>query len=557
MNAAPPPNYGSLLSAQLHYHASFVLVQRREAEGDWAAFVATLRDWIEQHLERRERLPDNLLPTGGVWHSRISPRTMVQVAVAVGNLETRSWKYWSCRFEHSDSGNAARMWRTDLGAEQLEDGTLAISVTNSHFLRPGYLGELPSDPTPSAPRIVRTLLTSRFWEARAGTEILGLKPIGIGVGEGHLLHRRLVDSERDCPIVFVARLANGALPVNTDQLARLSAGAAAIYQSDNPDLDFELDWFLPKEFRCFRGAIRIFQPRLRLNVIADARRHQYIRPGIMSPAEMEESVVRSVCQLPLARHISGIRTVEDVLHREREAKLAELKQTAPYGSQEWVQLLEEESKELGSRIKALEEANFDLEDRLERTADQLEDSQREVERLSYEKEQIAAQAKGRSESTSQRALDIEELPDSLGEVLILIDTLYPRRLVLTERALRSAREATFRRVGTAWKCLRAMATVLHDLHFELRLPLFEIKKLFRERTGLELAIGESEATMSNRRLAALRELHYNGQVVDISTHVKYGTSPPDCLRIYYHPLESEKRLIIGHCGDHLDTTRTN
>ena len=47
--------------------------------------------------------------------------------------------------------------------------------------------------------------------------------------------------------------------------------------------------------------------------------------------------------------------------------------------------------------------------------------------------------------------------------------LYPDKVAVTERALRSAEEAEINgaaaEIGNAWMCLRSIATILHDVHF--------------------------------------------------------------------------------------------
>ena len=102
-----------------------------------------------------------------------------------------------------------------------------------------------------------------------------------------------------------------------------------------------------------------------------------------------------------------------------------------------------------------------------------------------------------------------------------------------------------------------MATVLHELYFQQKLQLREVVVHFRNRTGFELAIGESETTKGNKKLAGQRRDTYKGEAIDISMHVKHGHSPGNILRVHYYPHPGERRLIIGHCGDHLDTVKTN
>jgi hypothetical protein len=102
-----------------------------------------------------------------------------------------------------------------------------------------------------------------------------------------------------------------------------------------------------------------------------------------------------------------------------------------------------------------------------------------------------------------------------------------------------------------------MATLLYDLHFQQQLPFREVAQKFRDSTGFELAVGESQTTKKHKKLGAMRKDFYKGEEIDISPHVKHGTSPGSILRVHYFVHQKEKLLVIGHCGDHLDTVRTN
>jgi hypothetical protein len=550
----------SVVVATTHYHASFTLKQRKREEGGWDVLLKVIREWVATRVQkiggRRPQFGDGFR-NGDFWKAPESPGTTARTAAASPDLATRTWRCWALRFEHPDREVDGRIWRTDVGIMIRAADTFDVAITNGHFMRPGFLGEAPPAASQSAPRLVSDLLGSRFWFPSAGSEPLALDPISVRVGDGPHLESRLKDSARDCPIVLVSRFSSGGLPLDTRELAKRIAGAANVYEIAEPAVELELDWFLPEKFRCFAGAVRVYQPRVEFESPGDSRRHRFLKGHSMSRDVILETIVRGICQFPMTHGPAQIRTLEDITQIERESRLAELKRTAAYGSKEWVQLLEDENRRLEQKVKQLEEQSLGIGVELETVKEELEDARQESDRLRYEKDQVLASSRNRDGRETSTQFDLEELPDTLSEVIELIERLYPGRILFTERARKAAADATFRRIRIAWKVLRAMATVLYELHIDAGLPLFEIKKQFREKTGFELAIGESEATRTHRRLGPLRQLRYNGQDLDISTHVKYGTSAPDCLRVHYHPLIEEKRLIIGHCGDHLDTTRTN
>lgn len=55
----------------------------------------------------------------------------------------------------------------------------------------------------------------------------------------------------------------------------------------------------------------------------------------------------------------------------------------------------------------------------------------------------------------------------------------------------------------------------------------------------------------------LKQDTYDGLPIDITAHVKCGDNrPPKLRRVYYYLHHDEKVLVVGHCGDHLDTAGT-
>ena len=150
---------------------------------------------------------------------------------------------------------------------------------------------------------------------------------------------------------------------------------------------------------------------------------------------------------------------------------------------------------------------------------------------------------------SQR-LDLRELPSDLPTTISLVEELYRDRIVFTPAAHRSARCAQCQDPRVAWRLLRSMATVLHDLHYG---DAGDIERLFRDQTGFEVALHESGVTKKSRHLRRQRLFEFEGETYDMSAHVKYGTRPPKLIRVHYAFDDLHGLIIVGHCGDHLPT----
>jgi hypothetical protein len=109
--------------------------------------------------------------------------------------------------------------------------------------------------------------------------------------------------------------------------------------------------------------------------------------------------------------------------------------------------------------------------------------------------------------------------------------------------------------SVTWRCLRAMATDLYDLVMQ-DLPARQVPETFKSRTIFELTWTESKETKRDNKLMAEWRLVYEGREIDITPHVKWGDTAPRLLRVHFWVDRNRKRIVVGHCGDHLDTYGT-
>lgn len=549
----------------LHYRCAFELAPAAVGGLDWGDLVRTVRTWIAKRTPKGPLNQDfrgKWFYAGGEWRLHGAPRWYVKTARHGGTGTEEPPRYWSLRWEHPCSDVALRQWRTDIGLTTTGPDRFVFSLATTRWLIPGFLGKEPASPVPSAPGIVTRLLGSPHWKAHAGSEELAMSTFLLRDGQAKALLAHLQDSERACPLVLIAKdFATGKALLDPARLAKLLAGAAAVWESETSWVDKELEMLLPPGFRCWNGMVRVYQPRVRLNIADDSKRHRYFtREEIQSlgPAATEEALVRGVVRRARPVAFSEVTTVEDVADKQRGAHLVEMK-AAARGSKEWSEYLEKDVGRLEAELKHEREKASRITD----LEDQVEDLQEENRRLQFQQSRALTRAQEaesvKSALAARAALidNLDRLPNSLPDVVDLIQRAYPDRIFFTEKARDSARKARLQDINLAFECLRAMATTLHDLHFGRKLPLREACREFRNSTGFELAVGESEGTRAKKRLAAKRKDFYKGQQIDISPHVKHGNTSGNILRVHYYAHPGDRVLVIGHCGDHLDTVKTN
>ena len=182
-----------------------------------------------------------------------------------------------------------------------------------------------------------------------------------------------------------------------------------------------------------------------------------------------------------------------------------------------------------------------------------------VSRAEYESRawrEDADQAR-REVSVHRRAAELvrgmDSLPRTVSDVLRAIELLHGDTMVVTDKARISARETSFSDVHAAWECLHALATVVPRLAFAQDVKVGNLPDRFRHETGgIELTMTEGRQTKRDSRMGRLRKAEFDGKTWDVSPHVKWGND----FRIHFAVDRLGKRVIVGHCGDHLDTAGT-
>lgn len=538
------------------------LTLRPYAEEGWPEVAAPILRWLikTQHAPILPYAVELLLQGGELADDGVQLRT---VALAGEGQQTLAW---ALSYEWGEGPGSPRRWRADVGLAR-RDGAWDLSLAIRHGLPVAYLGPPPPAPPFALPALVLDILRDERWSIPGvGEFAMRERQHRLAVGRGHLLGTALADPERRYPVVYISRPASGALPVEAGALARALAGSAVVLVAESADLDTELDWLLPPALRCAGGALRLYLPGARPDEQGDATRNLYLEPDTL---EAMGGAVGAYLAAAVTRWAEGafggwLTTPADVRERARELKLAalraqELADTQSLG--EYGRLLEEENAHLREQIHALG-AQFD---QIRGEIAQVEELKARLVALAHERDRLrqALQLRVAAEeqATQQQAelAALRALPETLPGALDLIVRLFPARVRATPRAYKSAERAAIERMREGllgWRLLHALATTLYDLVFA-EPPINDIETAFQQQSGIELAFGEGKQTSRNDRLMALRrDVDDRGELIDITPHLKLGDRPPRLLRVHFAVDRERRLLIIGHCGDHLETFGT-
>ena len=551
------------MQTHTHFRCVFDVSSADNLPNAWAALIGEIRAWIS----RKEKIDiKGWFFGGGHWNSQ--GRSRAQVEVKTFNEVNPPHTIWALRYDHLDSTVLARHWITNIGVTQVRDNEWRVAIHVLHGLRADYIGTRPEDPRGSSPNLVAALLNSERWLARAGSLRLRGKPEWIKVGKGDLFADLLQDPLRLAPIVLVSCERKTNKPkLDAGRLSAELAGTAVVYVCESPECDDELAYRIPFRFQSPNGTVRIYAPNADFKKEWTSTCHRFISANEIDSDGTDTACNNIVYALTRSDSWQGLTasvcTIEDIGTRIREYRLNALRRTHKRSMEERDELLELYDEEIEKQRQTI----VTLQRRIENANGRLTDAEDKISRGEFDLEQANASAEYAKEEvrdlrrSTQAVTELVEWPASPPDLVEFSGRVFSDRLILTEKSRKSLAESKFigcnDSTGILWRCLRAIANDLHQLLFGGgELSPVTIAERFTQETGFRLAWTETKQTKRHKRLVALRHMNYNGKQIDITPHVKWGKKPPRCLRVHFWVDQQRKQLVIGHCGDHLDTDGT-
>ena len=155
------------------------------------------------------------------------------------------------------------------------------------------------------------------------------------------------------------------------------------------------------------------------------------------------------------------------------------------------------------------------------------------------------------EPLREKMVDLVSSKPTLQKVVDLMATLYPDRLVFLETAKASAKDSD----RNGFKPADKACELLHTLATEYWNALMDGKG-DQHAKGVfgQNAFSANESDSLSNEGKRLRTFNYRGRDFVMEKHLKHGVkdSKAETLRIHFEWLPSEKKLVVGHCGKHLN-----
>ena len=206
-----------------------------------------------------------------------------------------------------------------------------------------------------------------------------------------------------------------------------------------------------------------------------------------------------------------------------------------------VRLLEEEA--------ALRQAD---EQRLEEAVDAAWNANQRADRLQRALESQARAAAGGLTPAQREALIavVACSSSSPEQCLYVLECLHGERVEILDSAWSSARDAASFKHGD--RLLRLLVTLVTDYWDRMADGGgdAQAREVFGDKV---FAAKESRTAMGNERARQERTFVFRGRRIEMWRHLKIGAknAAEESIRVYFDWAADERKILIGHCGEHL------
>lgn len=513
--------------------------------------IAQIAHWVGG---ARKSFVDPSRLAEGIRELRFADGATLSSLATIDQEQKQKFPYlFNAKLTHGQPGVPGRKWITEIGLMQ---GAPEQNIKCSIVLKTDEMSAKVNDPIQvTRPRIVELLVSN----CKPVQHLPGLRVISLTEENANAFLYEVEHVDRRHPIVEVSCDRAGRYPVSPERLRSVLVGLAKVINVPASADTYKLEEVIGRKYVTFGGAINIISPYrqtesggfCKTTLFLPEKIEELIETGLSIESEVL-SIVTHQTNLPNSwRHTSRENVRETILRM----KLQEAASTAASSQDSAVyeELLKEASEQLASKDSDLMSARADIESR-EANIDQLS---AENESLRYNLSLVQARPKetaasaGLSEEATEafRASLTKTL--SLRQAITVVATLYQDRLVILDSAYSSAEASDrggFQYGSKALELLMMLASTYWQNLSEGKGD--QQARVVFGKNGFASKEAETLSNEGKRR----RTFAYNGREILMEKHLKHGVkdSYAETLRIHFEWDAASGKIILGHCGKHLD-----
>lgn len=466
-----------------------------------------------------------------------------------------SYPYLFCfSYRHPDASVNGRLWVTEIG---LHKETQTSPMRCTFLLKTDAISSrVESRIKTTRPAIVQKIASA--CDLLEDTPGLRIQNLTLESCEAHRYAAEL--ESRRHPLIVISADSMGRYPVDCSRIQSLFIGLADVLLIPPSENTHAMESAIGRRYIAFNGAINIIYPR--------RTSERYPDTFLLHPAKLDEvlargtaietellSIVTHRSNLPISwKHVSPDRVRQEVSRRAFGAAL-EMggKASAAEVQEVYDSYLKEKDEEIESNARFIDDLLLQLEDaesekrKLQAKADGLEHALRTAGINENHHESDNDQFRVSRDFIQQIADD--EL--TLETVVGFIESSFSDRVVILESAHASARESDRSGYRKASKALDLLLKLVTDYWTDIASGGSDqtAKKIFGKDC---YAANEASALSNDGRKR--RTFSYKDQDYVMEKHLRLGVkdSIAETLRIHFEWIASEKRIVVGHCGKHLN-----
>lgn len=532
----------------LVYANNFFLEPDEEPEN----VIRTIATWMGKS---QETFVDSELLSKGIKEYRAPNGGIISSRVTFDTEGDIFFPFMFCaRLTHGQDDAPGRRWITEIGLKQQEPGDPFLC---SIVLRTDEISARVYKPIQvTRPKLVEQI----FGQAKPIAGTPGISVVSLTVENAESFAYNIEHESREHPLVIISPDGDGRYAVNPSRLCSILRGLAQVVQIPVGEDTYDIQRIIGRQYAAYGGAINLIFPSRKTQSGFFCRAKLYLPERL---AEIEEtggrieseilSAITHQTNLPNSWKHTSIDAITQAILRNR------LNRAAKNAAQ---------SEELSAYEELLAEAATQIDEKeaeIEGLRSGVQTSDAESDKLRSEIEGLKYALSGHSTTSSQQALDNSELlkpirtsvravqkgEASLEQVLSLIASLYPKRIAVLDTAFVSARESDRGGCRLGAKAFELLLKLAEDYYEQLDQGKGDqhAKEVFGKNA---FAAKEAEAMSSDGRKR--RTFSYISRQIFMEKHLKHGVkdSVAETLRIHFEWFSEEKKIVIGHCGKHLD-----
>ena len=488
------------VNAFVHYKSAFDIYPN---EGDDFNPRKIIRKWC---LDATSKYNNEVLLTSWFFKGDHNQYRIGQyffrVCINVGTFSFDDPENWALEVIHSDSEYNFRKWSVEISISRTEENIYRFVTIVKNWIQPGYFGEKPSEPALSTPGYIKGMINLYNSVSKKGNLELLSKPYFINIGDGKKLAKDILSESRLLPLIVVSKKHDiescDQFTINPWTLQYRVCGNANVYMLNSNSVNEELNYYLGSGYNCEVGTLRIYMPGIDKSRENDRLRHRYFTLSQIN-SRTEDQILNDI-SIGLSRDAKvfipkEIYSIQGVISARRRSRLYDLAQQRTIDSEK-----SEELKLLWEELDELTLKNTEQDSRIQQLEMGTELLEQEKSDLSWQIKQLE-QIKSENIKLKKSASileSLEDLPDSLAEIVNLVSIVFSDKLIFTDRAIESAKAHNMKDLNEAWRILRVMGTHLHSLFFDQ--SDIDIEKEFKNISGYDLSMTEGRQTKRDKEL---------------------------------------------------------